>query len=87
MQRKTLDERLASLEARKAVLQQQEARLKEQARKKRVRDLIALGELVDKAGLADWPADKLLAALTGIANGNQQGAGERSQPGGVAGAS
>ncbi|HYH23696.1 MAG TPA: conjugal transfer protein TraD [Azospirillum sp.] len=70
----TLEERLKRLEQKKAALAQEEARLKEQARKERTRLLIELGGLVVKAGLDNLRTNELLGALLTL----KEKAGEES---------
>lgn len=67
MTRRTLAERFAAIEAKKAAIQQLEAKLRITQRKHRTRDLIAAGGLVEKAGLLDWPPNVLFGALLDIA--------------------
>lgn len=59
----SLAERLQRLEQQKARLQLTEAKIKTDERKARTRRLIEIGALVEKAGLADLPANALYGAL------------------------
>jgi Conjugal transfer protein TraD len=66
--KKTLAERIAEHEAKKQRLAQQGARLKDAERRARTRQLIELGGIVMKSGLADMPANELLGALLDAAS-------------------
>lgn len=59
----SLAERLQRLEQQKAKLQLAESKIKDDERKARTRRLIEVGALVEKAGLADLPANALYGAL------------------------
>lgn len=67
MARLTLAERLDRVARKKAKVEQEAARLKLAQRKARTRDLIALGGLVAKAGLADLSTTALYAAFKRLA--------------------
>jgi len=67
MARLTLAERLDRVARKKAKVEQEAARLKLAQRKARTRDLIALGGLVAKAGLADLSTAALYAAFKRLA--------------------
>lgn len=67
MARLTLAERLDRVARKKAKVEQEAARLKLAQRKARTRDLIALGGLVAKAGLADLSTAALYAAFKHLA--------------------
>lgn len=68
MPRRTLAERLQSLEAKKAILQERQALLKERERKARNARIFELGRLIDKAGLLSMPPNILLGALMEVAD-------------------
>ena len=67
MPKLTLAQRLEKAAARKAKVEQEEARLKLQQRKERTRRLIEIGGLAVKAGIDDLPAAALYDRFLAIA--------------------
>ena len=61
-----LAERLRAHEQQKARLAEQEAKLKTAERKARTRQLIEIGNLVDKAGLIELDSNTLYGALLSL---------------------